>query len=67
MDKWICEDCGGKFYEEDLGEKSYKEKGEFWGASFTHTYYEDCCPECGGEVMRYYGKMDDEDEEDEEE
>ena len=68
MDKWICEDCGIKVYEEDLGERPYTERFEYWGANITHTFYEACCPECGStEISRYYGKMDDEDDEEEEE
>lgn len=61
-----CKHCGAKVEEPIVRE--YKEKYEYWGATFTETYEELICPECGedSEFEELYADAYDEDEEEEE-
>jgi len=47
MTKYLyCTECELAFPEDEAYEIEYKERHEFWGAPFIHTYYEDACPSC---------------------
>lgn len=63
--KYICEDCGEIFFEDEADyERVREDRGEYWG----QPCYEDVtymhCPNCYGECISDYYEDDEDDETD---
>lgn len=56
--KYYCEDCGTIYYEDELDEETVRESEEIWGSRQSWEYTEYRCPNCGGNVSAYYGRLD---------
>jgi Zn finger protein HypA/HybF involved in hydrogenase expression len=65
-DKYLCNDCGGVYTEEELDcELHYEDRGEFWGSPCREKVYVYTCPDCGSEEIEIYDETEDYLDEDE--
>lgn len=49
--KYICEDCGEIFYENEIIIKTYYDNVEFWGEKIKMPYETCKCPYCHSEEI----------------
>ena len=52
--KYICEDCGEIFYENEIITKTYYDTVEFWGEKTSMPYTTYHCPYCNSEEIKEY-------------